>query len=544
MLRTLGIAVLVLFTGTVRAQSLGETTFPNSGTPEAQEAFMRGLLLLHSFEYDHAREAFQEARAIDPGFAMAMWGEAMTYNHPIWQQQDTDQAWRVTSSFGDYPDGMDDTAIDATERERAYLKTLRILFDPLSGEKEDRDDAYERAMGELASAYPEDENAALFHALSVLGTAHEGRDLTIYDRAGRIVVDVFERNPLNPGAAHYVIHAYDDPMNAEKALEAAEAYSEIAPDAPHALHMPTHIYFALGIWDKGAELNRRSYEAAKRRDEAEVQPLGGHGWHPLYWLHYAELQRGRWEEAERLLQVAADHLENKPSRRGWGTLVAMRAQHLVSTRNPYAQALNIVINEEMLSPGSRQVHDFVTGLIALSGFNLQSDGMSPADSMITRMQDRFETSLEDDSISEILLLQLQAWRNQQSNSERAWELLEEAAALEDALPLDFGPPHPAMPTHEIMGEWLLGNSRAGQNLNERLETVRKAQVEFETVLERMPNRLRSLDGLREAATATGDEEARIKALNGLCIAYQSGDPPGQQERLIGELPAFCENHVE
>ncbi len=483
-MQRLTLAVLLLLLATpVFAQSLGETTFRNSGAEEAQEPFMRGLLLLHSFEYDDAREAFQEARETDPDFAMAYWGEALTHNHPIWQQQDRDAALEVLAEMAA------EARENASAREQAYLATLDVLYG--DGGKEGRDDAYAVALGVLAAAYPDDLNAATFHALAILGTAHEGRDFEVFDRAGQIALEVFAQNPKHPGAAHYVIHSYDDPLNAEKALEAARAYSEIAPDAPHALHMPSHIYFALGMWDEVAELNRRSFEAARSRDAAAGQPLGGHGWHPLYWLHYAELQRGRFEEARRLFNEALELAESDPSRRAWSSVIAMRANHVIETRDWQGKIASLDLPVEEVGAGMAQRDAFVRGLVALDQHDASKMQTAQQD-----VQDYLEGGEElglPEQTTALLLEGLTLLVEEDSVGGLA--RLREATFVEDQMPLDFGPPNPAKPAHEMLGEVLYS-----------LERYTEAQAEFEMALERTPRRLHSLSGLALAALAAGDSD--------------------------------------
>ncbi len=465
------------------AQSLGETTFPNSGAEDAQEPFMRGLLLLHSFEYDHAREAFQEARGTDANFAMAYWGEALTYTHPIWQEQDWDAANVVLSEM------PTKARAQASDCERAYLATLDVLYG--EGEKEDRDDAYALAMGELAAAYPGDENAATLHALAILSTAHEGRDLEIYDRAGQIALAAFAQNPRHPGAAHYVIHAYDDPINAGKALDAARAYSEIAPDAPHALHMPSHIYFALGMWDQGAELNRRAYEAARRRDEAAGQPLGGHGWHPLYWLHYAELQRGRFEEARRLFDEALSLAESGPSQRAWNAAIAMRANHVIETMDWTGEVAAMDLPLEDVGAETAQRDAFIRGLVAVNRHDIAA-----AESALQDVQNYLDGREDLGLAEQATALMLEGLVIlERGDTEEGLTRLREATSIEDQMPLDFGPPNPAKPSHEALGEVLYS-----------LERPAEAQIEFETALERAPRRLHALSGLAHSALAAGDSE--------------------------------------
>ena len=515
------------------AQSLGEVTFPNSGAPEAQERFMRGLLLLHSFEYDDSRVAFQEARQIDPDFAMAYWGEALTHNRPIWQQQDRDAALVVLAEM------PEEARTKVSERERAYLATLDVLYG--EADKEDRDDAYAVAMGELAAAYPDDLNASTFHALAILGTAHEGRDFEIYDRAGQIALAAFAQNPRHPGAAHYVIHSYDDPLNAEKALEAARAYSGIAPDAPHALHMPSHIYFALGMWDEVAEMNRRAYGAARARDEAAGQPLGGHGWHPLYWLHYAELQRGRIEEARRLFHEALELAESGQTPRGRSSVIAMRANYIIETQHWTGEVAGLELPVDEVGAGMVQRDAFVRGLVAY-----YRNDRSALETALADVQNYLEGGEELGLAEQATALMLEGlYLRHLGDYDEAFEKLHEATRLEDQLPLDFGPPNPIKPAHELLGEWLIQQSRVGQNDSGRLELATSAQAEFDKALARAPMRLRSLLGLREASTATGDQAALAEAEAALCRVMRSTDNAIlHQEMLIGTVPRACESTSE
>jgi len=236
---------------------LGSISFPNSGTASAQPAFIRGVLELHSFEYEAAAEAFRDAQKADPGFALAYWGEAMTDNHPLWQQQDKAAAQAALARLGDTPTAR---AVKApTDRERQYLAAVEVLYG--DGSKHDRDDAYMRAMGRLMAAYPDDMEARAFYGLSILGSRDGVRDFATYMRAAATVQPVFDANPDHPGAAHYLIHSFDDPIHAPLGLPAARKYSEIAPGAAHAQHMTSHIFVALGLWDDVIAANIRARDA-------------------------------------------------------------------------------------------------------------------------------------------------------------------------------------------------------------------------------------------------------------------------------------------
>jgi hypothetical protein len=256
----------------VPAQELGVIDFPTSGSASAQPLFIKGVLLMHSFEYDDAREAFIEAEKADPSFAMAYWGEAMTFNHPVWQRTSPDQARAALAKLAATPEAR--RAKAPTEREKDWLGAVEKLYGSgdassastsLSASKLARDLAYADAMKRMVEKYPADDEVKAFYALALLGTSHGGRDVAIYMRAAAIVEQVYARNPQHPGAAHYLIHAYDDPIHAPLGLRYADAYSKIAPAASHALHMPSHIYVAMGMWDESASINERSVKAADLR---------------------------------------------------------------------------------------------------------------------------------------------------------------------------------------------------------------------------------------------------------------------------------------
>ena len=490
-------------------QTLGETDFPNSGAAEAQAPFLRGLLLLHSFEYADARAAFQEALRTDPDFAMAAWGEAMTHNHPIWMDQDQAAAQAALERLGATP--AERLAAAPTERERAYLRAAEALFFA-DATKEERDDAFAESMAELAAAYPDDLDAAAFHALAVLGTAHEGRDFATYMRAAALAEEVFDANPRHPGAAHYLIHAYDDPVHAPLGLRPARVYAEIAPAASHALHMPSHIYFALGDWDRGAVMNERSHEAAAAKTTARGEPLNGHGWHALYWLHYAYLQQGRYAAAEEILERVAAMAEADPTGRAPWMLRAMRGHHVVET----ADGDGAWAQREIPAPEPSLVSDvqdrFARGLAAL-----HREDVTEAEQALAGVQ---AALAEADAEARrtvplrILALELEALLDLHAGAAAdAFARAEEAAALEDTMPIEFGPPDPVKPAHELYGEVLLALDRPAE-----------AQAQFEAVLERYPRRTRALLGLAEAAARVGDAATAAEARAEVEAIWHAADP--------------------
>ncbi|HEU4886389.1 MAG TPA: hypothetical protein VFV49_00775, partial [Thermoanaerobaculia bacterium] len=277
---------------------VGDVAFANSGKPEAQQAFLRGMGLLHNFEYPRAAKAFQEAQQIDPSFAMAYWGEAMTHTHPIWFQQDAEAARAVLQRLG--ATSAERLAKAGTERERDYLRTLDVLYG--EGTKNERDFLYADAMAALHARYPGDVDATAFYALALLGTAHQGRDFTIYMRAAALLEEVFPANTRHPGVLHYLIHAYDDPAHAPLGMRAARIYGSVAPDAGHALHMTSHIFIALGMWDDVIDANRRAIRVVNKQRSARQAPKADCGHYPT-WLHYGLLQKGQDHEARQALEA-------------------------------------------------------------------------------------------------------------------------------------------------------------------------------------------------------------------------------------------------
>ncbi len=461
---------IALASPTLAQSELGEVSFANSGAADAQEPFLRGLLLLHSFEYDDAREAFQKARQIDPGFAMAAWGEAMTHNHPIWLRQDRAAARAALA---------DVSRDEITDREAGYLATLDVLFG--EGDKESRDDLYAQAMRQLAADVPDDLDARTFYSLALLGTAHEGRDFTTYMKAAAVAEEVFDLNPRHPGAAHYLIHAYDDPIHAPLGLRPARVYAEIAPAASHALHMPSHIYLALGMMPETAEMNERSYLAAKANTDRRGQPLNGHGWHALWWWHYAATQLDDRALSDRLLATALDHARADRQPTAQAHVARISAQHAVAFSD--RQALD--------DPLARAAQGSSASIVGLADGVLRIEYGD--DTFLSEHAASPMSAADDDSWAErSAALQLAGRvRLAEGDAEGGLVMLREAAALETEAPLTFGPPSPVVPSNEALGWALL---EAGD--------PEGAAAAFQASLDRAPNRRQSVAGLEAARGAS------------------------------------------
>lgn len=488
----------------VATGDLGHVVFPNSGAPEAQEAFLRGVLFLHSFEYDDARDAFREAQEIDPDFVLAYWGEAMTHNYPLWRSQAIDEAREVLARLA--PTREERAAKATTERERGFLEAVEILYG--EGSKAARDLAYSQAMERLAAAHPEDDEAAAFYALSILGTAQE-RDFGIYMRAAAVVEEVFDRNPRHPGAVHYLIHSYDDPVHAPLGLRPARVYATIAPAASHAQHMISHIYIALGRWDEAAVANEKSVAVSVERLERLGLPTHQRNHHSLHWLEYSYLQQGRFDEAwETVTLMDADAVASE--RGGDRTYqVAMRATYGAETGD-WQRAAEVEVDTAGREISAVALRHYTVGRAALERDDAAAARAELAALAAARKVAEAEArpddptardSPADHAAAHVLELQLAAEIALAAGDEaEALRLFGEATAAESAMALDYGPPLVVKPSHERLGEVLLAAGRAPE-----------ARVAFERGLERAPRRALALAGLAAAARAAGDAEAADRA---------------------------------
>ena len=487
------------------AQSdVGEVVFANSGAEAAQPAFRRGLALLHNFEYGSAAESFAEAQKIDPDFVMAYWGEAMTQTHPIWFQQDLDKAREILARLGDTPAAR--AARAKTERERDYLAALEVLYG--EGTKEERDDRYADAMAALHRKYPDDVDATAFYALAVLGTSHEGRDVPTYMRAAALLEEVFPEHRSHPGVLHYLIHAYDDPTHAPLGMRAARLYGAVAPNAGHALHMTSHIFIALGMWDDVIAANRRAIAVVNKQRAVRGRSPADCGHYPT-WLHYALLQKGEKEEADRSLvacRVAAFNPDTKglggfDTMQGriesWADMVASHvmgggtldaAQRAEIPAGQFPRARFTVAYADAIAAarrGDKEALDAAAASLRAIDQELSSHaGHEPMPGMMTM------TAPNEGRRRQIVIQQIDALRLAAAgNREGAIALLRKAAADEQAMPFEFGPPAIEKPTFELLGEQLMAAGRAAE-----------AAEAYRVALQRAPGRTVTANALR-AATA-------------------------------------------
>jgi hypothetical protein len=494
-------------------EPLGRIEFPNGGPPEAQADFLRGVLLLHSFEYEDAAEAFRAAQALAPRFALAYWGEALTHWHPIWQEEDVEASRAVLARLAETPEAR--AALASDERERGLLASLELLIG--EGSRTERAVAYCAALAELSARWPEDLELAAFHALAILGTATEGRDVPTYMRAAAVAEGVLERAPDHPGALHYAIHSYDDPVHAPLGLRMARRYGVVAAAAEHALHMPSHIYVALGMWRESIESNLAASAAADARRARKGLSVQKRGFHALYWLLYSYLQVGEREKAEGLLADMREDEAEESTKRTRTHLVLMRAAYVLAgdyskLKGPQAA---FDVDLEDLEPDVACAELYVRGRRALAHEDLAAasqalsamaahrgpleelpDGTAGATTCCTTT--RPVENLQGRLAARVMELQLSGLIALHSGKrDEGLALLRAATEREDAMGYDFGPPAVVEPAHELYGYILCRWYRDD-------ETGKAAAREFQAALRRAPGRARSLFFVTPAGTLTDD----------------------------------------
>ena len=499
-----------------RIEGLGSLSFQNSGAAEAQDAFLRGVLLLHSFEYEPAAEAFREAQELDPDFALAYWGEAMTHNHPVWNEKDRDAALEALARYGTTPEAR--AARAPTSRERAYLAAVDVLYG--EGDKATLDTLYSREMERLVEDHPGDLEARLFHALSLLGLSRGDRDVPTYMEAGAIALDAFEVNPDHPGAAHYAIHSFDDPAHAVLAMDAARAYAAIAPQAAHAQHMTTHIFLARGMWDEVVEANERADAVTDRGLAARGLPPAD-CFHYNEWLLYGYQQQGRFADAEALalacLEEARGGEAGRYGRSPVRSFALMRNLHLADTRRWHGPVAAAELDLEGQPEAVRLMHAWGSGVAAVHrGHRREAE---------ERLAELRRPDAADDGgwLGPYLPVwrgTLEAWLLADAGDlDGAVRAARAAAEHEASLPVDFGPPLAFKPARELEGELLLEAGRAEE-----------AVAAFRFALRRTPRRVQALAGYARAAAATGRTERAEEAYRELAAILEDADP-GSRERM-------------
>jgi tetratricopeptide (TPR) repeat protein len=516
------VAAGVTLAAQLSPQPLGRISFPTSGSAQAQPLFVRGVLFLHSFEYDDAIEAFRQAQKADPGFAMAYWGEALAYNQPLWFNEDVVKARAVLARLGATPAARQ--AKVPTARERLYLDAVEKLFG--DGAKSVRDRAYMDRMAELVRLHPEDDEASAFYALALLATIPAGeRNPTVSLKTGGIALAILKKNPQHPGAAHYALHAFDDGEHAAMGLEAARTYARIAPASSHARHMPSHVFLPLGMWDEAAASDESAFAASVALAKQKGLSAAQYDFHSLSWLHYEYLQQGRFAKA-RATMAEVQRAIDAPS------LPAVRAPpaHPAHSESEIGKGFNpISLKSDLASMKARLVvesgdwalmkgqgsFDNIDELYALGAASVRLGDRGRADAALEHLGNAAKSVPDRDAreIAQIMREELDGlMREGAGDKAGALAAFARAAAFEAKRPNPIARPYPVKPAAELYGEALL---RAGD--------ATTAATQFQASLTRAPRRAASLLGLARAAKAAGKAAEAAKAAKDFLAAWHLAD---------------------
>jgi tetratricopeptide (TPR) repeat protein len=495
---------------------LGTVNFAVSCSEQVQREFNRAVALLHHMTYLQARQAFQGVAATDPRCAMAQWGIAMTLFQPLWPTRPRPEALQQGWEAVQQAEALE----PPTERERLYLAAAEAFFvDPASPDYWGRVRRWEEASARVYAAFPDDDDAAAFYALAILASAPPDTISRTYsDRAAEILLRVHERNPGHPGAMHYLIHANDVPGREHESLDVTNEYESSAPDNPHALHMPTHIYTRLGDWDAVIRGNLRAADAALKFPAGDKgQFVSDEFPHAVEYLVYAYLQQGADDEAAAQIDRlrAAPNLD--PSFKTAFHLASTQARYVLE-RRAWSDAARIVPRQPAGIDWDRftwpeAVSQFARGMGAahsndLAGARAAGQRLEALEAATSKAgEDLFARNIR------VLRLEMSAWIARLSEQDdSAVALMREAAELESSTPKHAVTPGPALPADELLGDLLMAQDKPTD-----------AVASYRRSLELYPRRFNSLLGAAQASRALGDEDAARAYYQQLLDVADGGD---------------------
>ena len=489
--------LLLAFGGSLHAQDdehhahpvpekLGAVTFPTSCAPALQPAFERAVALLHSFAYAASEQAFRDVVTRDPHCAMARWGIAMSHFHQLWEPpsgeelRDGAEQIRQAAAIG-----------SVSARERQFIEALGTYY--ADGDKAPPDvraARYAHAMAEVARSNPDDTEAQIFYALALIATAPPtDKTHSNQKQAAAILEPLFRLQPQHPGLAHYLIHTYDSAEMSPRGLAAAHAYSKIAPSAPHALHMPSHIFTRLGLWEDSIASNQAARAAAHEHGDL------GEELHAMDYLTYAYLQRGQYAEAEQIVAALGSMQDLPASQFKIGYAATAIPVRLIIERKAWDKAASL----EPLQKSSPQVAALVFWARALGdtrgGHPRSSDAeIDRLHTCLLQLQSAGNTYWATQV--DVLLKEAQAWQfAADGKAEAAVALLRASADEEDAVEKLPVTPGPIVPAREQLGELLLDQKNPDRALRE-----------FRASLALAPGRRGALVGAIAAAEQLGDSK--------------------------------------
>jgi len=487
--------------------SLGTVDFPVSCSPAAQKSISRGAALLHSFGYEEARLAFNDAAKADPACAMAWWGVARTWYHPIWAPPSPDELKQGAAALDRA------LATDAkTGRERDYIQALAVFYkDWQTVDHATRAKNYEQALGAVCDRNPSDDEAAIFHALQLVTIGYldpTDKSYTWQKKGSEILNKLLVRHQNHPGVAHYIIHSVDYPSLAELGLQAARAYARIAPDSPHALHMPSHVFTRLGLWDDSIASNIASTKSAM----AQAQRLHGGGGsfdqlHAMDYLVYAYLQQAKDTSARKVLAEIQDMTRLDENQFAAAYAFAASPARLALERHDWRAAAALEIkpawfpwnrfrNVEALVHYARAIGSARAGDVAAARRSADE---------ITAIRRAMPATRDYDWSGSIgaqweAATALIAWA--EGKKDEGVRLLRMAADHEDAVDKHPVTPGALLPVREMLADLLLENGNPAEALKE-----------YEAVLKTAPRRFNATAGAAKAADKAGDKmKARAYAM--------------------------------
>jgi tetratricopeptide (TPR) repeat protein len=470
---------------------LGTVHFPVSCATAVQKPFERGVALLHSFWYEEAKKEFEQVAKDDPQCAMAHWGIAMSIWHQLWNHPDAD-----TIKHGQTEVQKAESLHPKTDRERDYIAAMGAFYNDTNRDYHDRANAYSKAMETAYQRYPEDREAAAFYALSLLASEPDN-DTTFANRkqAAAILEKLFAVEPDHPGVAHYLIHSYDKPQLAALGLPAAQRYAKIAPAAPHALHMPSHIFARLGLWQDDIDSNLASI-AATRKTAAMHMGGEGHQFHAMDFLVYAYLQCGREGDAQQVIGEVKAMPAKKDNMYGMdydpriGALVTLSATYALEMHH-WTDAASLAPvpgakeGDNSITYWARAIGAARTGNVAEARKNVAEIEALHATLLKQKKKD-FAEAVEQDRQEAV------AWvAHAEGRNDEAIKTLRTIAEKEEA----EGDEPMAIPAREMLADVLLDMNHPEQAL-----------AEYELDLKFNPNRFNGLYGAGKAAQMAGKND--------------------------------------
>jgi hypothetical protein len=513
-------------------EEVGSVHFSTSCSKTISDNFNRAVALVHSFQYEQARQAFLKVSMQDPDCAMAQWGIAMSHYHGLWGNGDT-AAGRATLERAKHAATANPTT---TPRETAYIEALAEIYIEDSKSPAAHAQAFEQRMGALQAAYPEDDEAAIFHALA-LDIIAPSSDKTFANqrKCGEILEPLFKLHPHHPGIAHYIIHCYDNPVLAEKGLSAARMYAEIAPASAHAQHMPSHLFTRVGSWEEAVQSNVKSAqmaaeaEASSKDGEAREQRL-----HAMDYLVYAYLQSGRVKQAEAVL-VVMNSFSPIPGKSFIGNYAtaAMPARCAIELRD-WKRAANLQVQ----AAGAPTVLAITWTAIGV-GSARAGDLVRAAQAERALASLAESASIQNDTYAsnqvEVQRREVAAWISEKSGkSGEAIATMRSAAELEESMDKSGVTPGVVTPAREMLAELLALEKQAAAAL-----------VEYEAVLKAAPNRFNALYGAASAADAAGNSASAnfyYKKLSEIAVGDERPELVTARKRISGSAEKNSVTH--